>query len=234
MAAVNAREQGAGATRATGRLRVTARLAVELFVLAVLITAACAWTAHVLVDETFRRSLDDELRVMLAGAERAVEVRREGVRQSLARIEESLMTDPELLARFLTEDRGLTSEAGRFMNWFQLDFLEVLNAEGKILSCGHTPEQIGLSDPDYREIPEDRAMLVREKVSGAERGLLLLRREKRHGLRTLVLVGGVGFDRAFVEQVAGHEAAVFVEPGGQDEPPRAIRSASSWSTSSST
>jgi signal transduction histidine kinase len=191
---------------------VTARLAVELFLLAVLITAACAWTALVLVDEAVRRSLDEELRVMLEGAERAVVARRDDVERSLARLEESLLAEPETLERFLTEDPGLSDEAFRWMNRFQLQFLEVLNGEGKILSSGHQPEQIGLQHPAFRDVPEGRPRLLRLDAYDGDRALLLARREKPLGLRTLVLVGGASLDHTLVEQVAGHEGAALVEP----------------------
>jgi len=194
---------------------VTARLAVELFLLAVLITAACAWTAIVLVDETFERSLDEELRVMLEGALRAVKGRGETVERSLERLEEALLAEPELLERFLTEDRGLADEASRWMNRFQLQFLVVLNGEGKVLSSGHQPEQIGLFDRTFDDIHGSPARLMRLRVAGEEQTALLARREKRVGLRTLVLVGGAALDRLLVEQVAGHEGALLVEAASE-------------------
>lgn len=223
MAAVTS---GAGPTarpRRTGRLRVTARLAVELFLLAVLITAACAWTAIVLVQDTFERALDEELRGMVEGAGRAVKVRRETVENALERLEEALLAEPELLQRFLLEDPGLGDEAGRWMHRFRLQFLDVLNDEGKILSSGLTPERIGLVDRTYDELPEGRARLVRLSVGESERSVLLARREKRVVLRTLVFVGGAELDRWLVEQVAGHEGALLVEAASEG-PHRVIAS----------
>ena len=194
---------------------MTARLAVELFVLAVLVTAACAWTALVLVEETLRQSTEDELSGMVAGIEDAVATRRALVVGSLGGVEEALLADAQLLERFLTEDPGLAGEATRLTNRYPLvEFLEILNDQGKILSRAPDEEKIGLMDDDFGAVPTDEAKLFRWSVAGVEKLYLLTRRERRVGLRTLVLVGGADFDLPFVQQVAGNEAAVLLEPTG--------------------
>ena len=178
MAPLRAGVERPGLVRRRGRMRMTARLAVELFVLAVLVTAACAWTALVLVEETLRQSTEDELSEMVKGIARAVDARRADVGSSLQGVEEALLADTQLLERFLTEDPGLAREATRLANRYPLGFLEILNDQGKILSHFPDEEKIGLSDDGLGEV-EAVAKLFTRSADGVEKLFLLARGERR-------------------------------------------------------
>jgi len=110
-------------------VRLLTRLAVELFVLAVLITAACAWTAIALVDDTFHRQSREELGAMVDGARREVELQREQVRGFVDDLGQTLRADPELLERFVRAQSDLRDEAARLMGPHQLTYLDILDAE---------------------------------------------------------------------------------------------------------
>jgi len=196
-----------------GRARLITRLAIELFLLAVMITAACAWTAIALVDDTFRRQVRDDLRGRIDGGELAVELQTEAVTHSVNSLVDYLEAEPELLERFLLEQSDLRGEAGRLMNLYQLTYLDILNDEGKVLSSGHHEGTIGLTDTTFGEIPIDRPVLRRLRVSNESRTLILDRQDLPIGLRALVLVGGKELDRPFVDQIAGHDAAALIEVG---------------------
>jgi signal transduction histidine kinase len=200
-----------------GGSRLTARLAVELFVLAAMITGACAWTAIALVDVTFQRVSRDELKGLLDTAEKAIEIRRTGVEDSFEHLWEYMSSEPSLLERFLLEDAGVREEGRRLMHLYQLDFLDIHNDEGKILTSGHQPERIGLTSEGILEMPDDRAELSWLRVAGNERFVLVERRDLRIGPRALILVGGAWLDEEFVDQIAADEAALLVESGAGDE-----------------
>lgn len=197
-----------------GRARLITRLAVELFLLAVMITAACAWTAIALVDDTFRRQVRDDLRGLLDEGESAVERQRTNVVQSVDNLVEQLNTESGLLERFLLGQSDVRDEGARLMEAFQLTYLEIIDDEGNVLSSGHQPERIGL--PGFDEIPTDRPVLKRVRVPNETRTLILDRHDLQIGPRTLVVVGGRELDRPFVERVAGHDAAVLLEIGPGD------------------
>lgn len=199
-----------------GRSRLTARLAVELFVLAAMITGACAWTAIALVEVTFQRQLRAELSGLLGGAERAIEIRRTGVEDSFEHLWKYMSSEPSLLERFLLEDAGVREEGRRLMHLYQLDFLDIHNDEGKILTSGHQPERIGLTSEGVLEMPDDRAVLSWLRVAGDDQFVLVERRDLRIGPRALILVGGARLDQEFVDQVAANEAALLVESGEGD------------------
>jgi len=199
-----------------GRARLITRLATELFLLAVMITAACAWTAIALVDDTLFRQVRDDLRGRIEGGESAVELQRDEVRDSVDGLGKYLESDSELLERFLLEQSDVRDEAGRLMHMYRLTYLEILNDEGKVLSSGHHPQRIGLPGVEFDEIPLERSVLRRLWVANEHRTVILGRQDLDIGLRRLVLVGGKELDRPFVEQIAGHDAALLIEVGEGD------------------
>jgi signal transduction histidine kinase len=200
-----------------GRARLITRLAIELFLLAVMITAACAWTAIALVDDTFRRQVRDDLRGLIDGGEVAVDRQRDQVVESVDNLVAYLQSEPGLLERFLLGQRDLRYEGVRLMNMFQLTFLEIRDDEGGVLTSGHDPERIGLPGLDLGEIPVDRSVLRRARLPEEAATMIFDRSDLQIATRTLVVVGGRELDRPFVEQVAGHDAAVLIEVGEADD-----------------
>jgi signal transduction histidine kinase len=210
-----------------GRARLITRLAIELFLLAVMITAASAWIALALVDDTFRRQVRDELTALVDGGESAVERQREQVVASVDKLVEHLDSQSELVQRFFLEQPDVRDEAARLMEMFQLTYLEILDDEGAVLSSGHSPARIGLAG--LVDVPTDRAVLRRVDVPDDTLSLILHRRDLQIGPRLLVVVGGRELDRPFVDRIAGNHAAVLVEVGpGDDFGTTASRNADSF------
>ena len=211
----------AGGTRTVrgraGRARLITRLAIELFLLAVMITAACAWTAIALVDDTFRRQERDDLRSLIDSGVAAVERQRDRVVESVENLSGYLQSEPGLLERFLLNQTDLRPEGARLMNMFQLTFLEIRDDEGNVLTSGNDPQRVGLAGLDIGEIPVDRPVLKRARVSDGTATLIFDRFDLQIGPRMLVVIGGRELDRPFIEQIAGHDAAVLVEVGETDD-----------------
>ena len=212
MAALNPGKKGAVRERA-GRARLITRLAIELFLLAVMITAACAWTAIALVDDTFRRQVRDDLRGLIDGGEAAVGRQRDQVVQSVDNLVEYLQSEPGLLERFFLGQPDLRAEGVRLMNMFQLSFLEIRDEEGIVLTSGHDPARIRVPGADLGEIPVDRSVLRRVRVNEEAATLIFDRFDLQIGPRMLVVVGGKELDRPFLERIAGKDAAVLIEIG---------------------
>jgi signal transduction histidine kinase len=192
------------------------RLAAQLFLLAVLVTAACAWTALALVRTTFVRQLHGELESMVSGVGLALQEKKRGLSASLAEMEDYLrQRDPLLLEQLLLHGAESADAAALLLPRFSLDALEILDDEGRIVSSSAWPERVGLdAGPALRELPPGEPV-IRDLPGVDERGLALLRkREVMIGSRSLQLVGGSELDRAFIERVAGRQAALLVRGAG--------------------
>jgi signal transduction histidine kinase len=199
-----------------GRIRLITRLAIELFLLAVMITGASAWTAIALVDETFDRQVRDDIQRLVDAGRRAIALQREEVAQSVDELVEHLNSESDLVERLLLGQPDVLEEAGRLMGMFRLTYLEVLSDEGKVLSSGHDRESIGLQRKVYAEIPLDQPVLRRVQVADEIRPVILYRHDLQIGPRTLILVAGRELDRPFVDRIAGHDAALLIEVDGGD------------------
>ena len=107
------------------------RLAAQLFLLALLVTAACAVTALVLVSRTFERQLRGELERMVAGTGLALEDAGRELAASMGEIEEHLKKrEPRLLELLLRGDVASAEAAALIMPLAGLDALEMIDEQG--------------------------------------------------------------------------------------------------------
>ncbi|HXV77231.1 MAG TPA: ATP-binding protein [Candidatus Polarisedimenticolaceae bacterium] len=211
------------------RLRVTARLAVELFVLAVLITGACAWTALNLVDDTFRKQLTTELDLLVGGVNEVFDAETDRVHQLLARLKSYLDRDPELVEALFAEGEArvaavprVRETTARLMEQYQLDYLDLLDGAGMVLSSGY-PERVGVPDERFSTLLDGGFQLSQIKRED-QRLVITTRLDLDLGLRSLVLIGGRLIDEDLVNRLAGREAAVLYIARGAGESPRIIPS----------
>ena len=204
---------------ARGRRRgpaLSGRLALQLFGLAVLLTAVCAWVSLALVEVAFEDQLAADLDRLQGRVGFALEEKRAALEDSLERLEAHLAgREPRLLERLLEGGPGAADVAGRLLLFARMDFLEVLDSAGVVVSSAPRAERAGL--PLGRA--EDRAGRGGAVPAGLE-GLdgnplgLLLDRTLAVGSRKLVLVGGSRLDGPFLELVAGGAAALLVDRAG--------------------
>jgi len=195
----------------------TYRLAFQLFMLALLVTAASALTAHFLVRRTFERQLRGELESMVAGADLALVDAGRELALSLGEIEEHLKErEPRLLELLMHGGAESEEAAALIMPLAGLDALEIIGGEGSVLSSGGWPERVGLpAERSLLALPPDEPLLgTLPEVRGGRLGLLM-KHELRLGSRALWLVGGRAIDERFLDRLAGREAALLVRGAGE-------------------
>jgi two-component system nitrogen regulation sensor histidine kinase NtrY len=193
------------------------RLAGQLFLLALLVTAACALTALVLVRQTFERQLRGELGRMVAGTGLALEDAGRELAASMNEIEEHMKErEPRLLELLLRGGPESADAAALIMPLAGLDALEIIDGEGRVISSGSWPERIGLPADKalFALPPDDPALGTLPELRNRRLGLLM-RHEIRVGNRRLLLVGGRVLDARFFERLAGQEAALLVQGAGE-------------------
>jgi signal transduction histidine kinase len=193
-------------------------LALQLFVLAVLLTAATAWISLALVERAFEDQLSTELDRLGERVGFALDEKDRKLADSLERLEADLVgREPRLLERLLEGGPGAADVAGRLLLSSGLDSLEVRDSTGMVVSSAPRPERVGLplGGPTVEIVPGVRPVPVRlEGLDGAPWGLSLDRRLSV-GSRDLVLVGGTLLDEPFLEFLAGGGAALLMEQGGR-------------------
>jgi signal transduction histidine kinase len=188
------------------------RLALQLFLLAVLVTAVCAWTALALVRATFERQLRGELESMATGAGLALDEEGSRLAAALVEIEVHLRErESGLLEQLLHGGMESADAAALIMPLFSLDALDIIDGDGRVVSSGGWPERVGL-----QAVSELTASQVGEPdlglIGDAEqvRLGLLCKHEMTIGSRSLLLVGGRRLDERILERIAGREAALLI------------------------
>ena len=205
-----------------GGLRLTARLAAELFLLAVAITAAAAWTAYALVERTFERQLREELGGMLERSASELDLVRDDVGEALAELEAYLRSrEAPVLELLLSEGPGRRDVARPLMHLHRLDLFDILNESGVVLSSGHQPERIGLVNQRLAALQPGSARLRRVTFVEESHPAVVERRVLTYGTRHVSLAGGRAIDAGFLARVAEDHAALLVVAA--DDAPRRIR-----------
>jgi len=196
-------------------MRLPLRLAIQLSILAVIVSAAMAGTALVLVENTFERRLSAELAELRGSVARELELTADRLESALDGLETHLkQRDTELFEALLLARPVVRDAAGRLMAPAGLDLFEIVAADGVVLSSGHAPERFGLPSGAFAEPsarPTDlRCVASDQRIVPA----LLGTRRLTVGSRTLTLVAGSIVDQRLLEAVSARHAVLLL--GGAD------------------
>jgi signal transduction histidine kinase len=162
---------------------------------------------------------EDELAALEDGAVSALATIDIEIGLRLTRMNRYLVEDdPALLERLLESDPesryDLVGVAEKLANLFSLPVLELLDADGRILSSAHWPQNAGKTDEAARRLPAGQpAWLEVEAAEGT--GIARVQRVRVVvGERTIELVGGRPLDPPALRSLAGRGAApTVVSPG---------------------
>ena len=196
--------------------RTGARLMLHLVVLTALLAATLVWIALASTQRVFERRIEAELSRRVRAADGVA--RRLGARigESLDRLERELTRSrPEILERLLRGGPEVVETAGKLMRRQGLDLLEVLDADGTILSSGLWSERVALPWPELLQVADGMAVWRVVAASGGERPALVSRRTVPIGQRTIHLVGGRFPDPGILEELGGGTAALLIDGDGR-------------------
>ena len=215
MAALNPIE-GAEAPRGRSRLRLRARLSLSLFLLVGACAIVVSLVALFLVEQTFGGELEQRLTRLESGVRRALRVDGEQVQQRLSGLEETLRRyDTRLLEQLLTSPAPAPPEvvaaAASLMQSADLDLLEILDGDGRILSSGHYALRVDTADPAALELLDGPHDLRRVELPMGDVPAVVASHRLQAGRRQLILFGGLVLDRDFLDGVASGEAAVLLD-----------------------
>jgi signal transduction histidine kinase len=194
-----------------------ARLALQFFLVAAVVTAICGWAAVILVRTTLGIHLDSELGRMAQEVNGALEWTRSDVATSLDAIEEYLRDrDPRMLETLLLEREGSGDVAGLLMAIADLDSLEIFNNAGEIISSGRWPQRVGMPAPEELLLVSAGEPIMRSLPEPLDERLgLMLTHDITVGSRALKLAGGRALGKEFVERIAIGQAALLVDGSGK-------------------
>lgn len=200
----------------TGRLGLGARLALQLALLAIVLTATVAWIALALVEATLERQLVAELDRAVAQVESVLRARGRALESALEGLEQHLRVgDPGLLGRLLAEQARLRNAAEPLMRRAALDLLEILDEHARVVSSGHYPERVDLDAPGWLGVAPGEVSFRTVAIDPRRMGLAqLARRSLVVGSRRIELIGGLVVDERAIEAIGSADAAFFVPGSG--------------------
>jgi len=180
-----------------------------LLIFALTITGAVALVTgavSVLTRRAFERMDQERRQALLDQFQRRLDEQGAGVVRRVQRVAES----PELL-RMAVEAGRSEPDFGPFVNEAQtlaeaasLDFLDIFETGGSIISSAHWPARFGYPN-DWGALPEDRntekAFLTVVPMPEGSALALAAVRASRAGDKTVVLAGGTRLDSAFLQSL---------------------------------
>jgi signal transduction histidine kinase len=191
--------------------RWRARLVAQLALLTLAISAALGVTAALLVRGAFEAQLEERVSHRLDELARAVRERGEESTEALARLDVYLRhQEPALLERLLRGDPAERRTAARLMSIFGLTRLDLVDADGRLVSSAHASAEFGLPRDGLANLAQDEPSLVVDTAGTID---WLTRHTMRLGDIRLDLVGGLSLGQRFLERVAGGDAAALVADG---------------------
>ncbi len=179
-----------------------------------------------------QRAFDAELNSRLAGAERAAQASAADLSDKVGRALSKLAVDPavEDLVRSLHDaklDRGELAQSGtaaRLMALMELDALEILDDQGRILASGHLPGRAGDLDGDGVELasrqpgrPVPRRIDIAAANGFAPALAMLAALPVDYGATRIYLVGGRTFGQAWAERLKELTGAAIAVLDGERE-----------------
>jgi two-component system nitrogen regulation sensor histidine kinase NtrY len=198
-----------------------------IFALTVFVAvAAVAWTVSVITRRGFERAEQERTQALVAQFHR--EFNRRG--QEVARQVEAI-AGSEAATRMAFDLSRQPGNAGAYVNEAaaeakaqQLDFLELVDAGGSIISSAQYPAKFGYKEPLLAKISQatsPNAFLKREELpNGAALGLFAIR-PIRVGDKPLYVIGGRRLDQEFLgslELPAGTRAMLYTNGSGAYSP----------------
>ncbi|HYL95949.1 MAG TPA: HAMP domain-containing protein, partial [Terriglobales bacterium] len=198
-----------------------------LFTLTVVVAvAAVAWTVSVITQRAFEQSEQERTQALVAQFHR--EFNRRG-QEVATRVE--AIAGSEAAARMALDLSRQPGNAGAYVNEaaseakaHELDFLELADAGGSIISSAQWPAKFGYKEPllaNFSQQPSANAFLKREELpNGAALGLFAVR-AIRMGDKPLYVIGGRRLDQEFLaslELPTGTRAMLYTAGGGTYSP----------------
>jgi two-component system nitrogen regulation sensor histidine kinase NtrY len=138
------------------------------------------------------------------------------------------------LAHAPSESAGYLNEAAVIAESHHLDFLELVDADGHILSSAQAPARFGYSETSIKDLPavDGKAPFLKleDLSNGAALGLFAVRSTKPAD-RPLYIIGGERLDRSFlstIELPAGMHAALYQTTSRTFSPQLLTSPGSNW------
>jgi len=173
---------------------------------------AVAVVLLMVVENAVERRTRADLQSRLVAAERLLGDEREQLLESLAGLEDRLREgEPHLLQSLFEGGPNVAGLASRFMPAERLDWLEVLDETGTVLTSAPWPERVGLPGGAQANLaplrPDFRLLEVRSGLIPA----WVARGEMTVGSRGLSLIVGRRIGPDAVERIAAGETAMIVD-----------------------
>jgi hypothetical protein len=127
----------------------------------------------------------------------------------LEQFSEILTGDVDFAVKLLVEKKSrdpyIINFAGRYLDQLNLDILEIVNEQARILSSGHWPANYGSSAGKRMDLLEKDtagAVIFHENIRGKSRLCMQTCRQVKVGTVNLTLVGGVFLEADFLGSIA--------------------------------
>ena len=171
-----------------------------------LIVAVVAWTVLVRIRQVFEQRVQEETALFVSQFQREFQHRSAEVAAALDRIAVSEhMRRVELefaqsgdAAPFLNEAQSLAQDA-------QLDFLEIVGADGNIVSSAQWPARFGYFEPIVRE-NEQTFLKIEDLPDGSSAlGIFAMRavgRLESNSVQPIRILGGARLDKSFLSELS--------------------------------
>lgn len=183
--------------------------------------AAVAWMVSLVTRRAFERSNEEQSAALVSQFQREFARRADDVVRRVEAIASSEATIRVALAvsRGQGENLGYLNEAGPLAESHQLDFLELVNSHGLIVSSAQSPARFGYPEnslPNLATLTNKPAFIKREQLSGGSVLGLFAVRAVSAGDLPFYVIGGQNLDRSFLatlELPAGMRAMLYQNSG---------------------
>jgi two-component system nitrogen regulation sensor histidine kinase NtrY len=178
------------------------KLLLLLSLVVAVIVAAVTWTVLVRIRQVFEQRDQEETALFVSQFQREFQHRSAEVASAVDRVAASerarsiafQLAQSGDAAPFVTEAQSLAQDA-------QLDFLEIIGTDGKIVSSAQWPARFGYFEP-YVWADQPTFLKTEDLVDGSSALGIFAFRAVRHsdstGTQPLVLIGGKRLDKAFL------------------------------------
>jgi two-component system, NtrC family, nitrogen regulation sensor histidine kinase NtrY len=208
-----------------------------VFTLTVFIcVAAVAWIIAGVTRRAFERQDEQSTAALIAQFQHGYNQRAADIARRVEAISagETATHIALSLSRVPSETGGYLNEAAALAESHQLDFLELVDADGHILSSAQAPARFGYSETSIKDLPsldgKPPLLKLEDLPNGATLGLFTVRSTKSAD-RPLFVIGGERLDRSFlstIELPAGMHAALYQVTSAGFSPQLLTSPGSNW------
>jgi two-component system, NtrC family, nitrogen regulation sensor histidine kinase NtrY len=192
------------------------KLLLLLSLMVAVIVAAVTWTVLVRIRQVFEQRDQEETALFVSQFQREFQHRSAEVASAVDRVAASerarsiafQLAQSGDAAPYVTEAQSLAQDA-------QLDFLEIIGTDGKIVSSAQWPARFGYFEP-YVWADQPTFLKTEDLVDGSSALGIFAFRAVRHsdstGTQPLVLIGGKRLDKAFLADLPiapGMQIAIY-------------------------